>query len=218
MKIRKVKVIFVKCSIIRDLMPSYVDKICSKDSVEIIEDHLNKCDKCKTHLIMMQTDYVETIPEPVRDAAIPFKKINKKRRIQVFTAITLTFLLTFIGAMVIQNVGVVNQIFYPMATANVFIDTNENNGDWMNLRFEDEDYLIFEGLFWNKEITNYANNYANKNSEILIRVKDEDGNIVIDDLKILPGSSMKLDNFKNGEKYFFEIKTQSDGLYTINVT
>ena len=77
--------------------------------------------------------------------------------------------------MVIQNVGVVNQIFYPMATANVFIDTDENNGDWMNLRFEDEDYLIFEGLFWNKEITNYANNYENKNSEILIRVKDEDG-------------------------------------------
>lgn len=204
----------MNCNIIKDLLPSYVDGICSEDTVELIEEHLHTCDDCKKYLAMMKTDYAETIPEPDRAAIAPFKKINKKRRIQVITATILTFTLTVIAAMVIQDVRAVNQIFFPMASANVVIESDENTEDWEKLSFEGQDYLTFDNFFWKKEITNHANN----NSEILIRVKDEDGKILINELKILPGASVKLDNLKTDEKYIVEFKTKTAGLYLINAT
>lgn len=204
----------MKCNVIKDLLPSYVDGICSEDTIEIVKEHLHNCEECKTHLTMMQTDYVEPIPEQVRDAISPFKKVNKKRRIQVVTATVLTFILTVIGALVIQNVGVVNQIFYPMVSANVVVDSEDIKEEWENLYFENQKYLIYESVFWKKEITNHANN----KSEILLRVKNEEGKILIDELKISPGTSVKLENLKNNEKYFFEFKTKNDGMYLINAT
>lgn len=31
------------CSIIQDLLPLYVDEICSEESKNIVEDHLSQC-------------------------------------------------------------------------------------------------------------------------------------------------------------------------------
>lgn len=59
---------------------------------------------------------------------------------------------------------------------------------------------------------------ANNKNEIMLRVKDEDGKIVIDELEILPGSSVKLEKLKNNKKYFLEFKTKYDGVYLINAT
>lgn len=204
----------MKCNVIKDLLPSYVDGICSEDTVGIVDEHLHNCEECKAHLRNMQIDYVEPIPEQVSIAISPFKKVNKKRRIQVVTAIILTFILTVIGVVIIQEVGAVNQIFFPMVSANVVVDYEDNKEDWESLNFEDEKYLIFDSVFWNKEITNHANN----KSEILLRVKDEEGKILIDELKISPGTSVRLEKLKNNEKYFFEFKTKIDGLYLINAT
>ena len=36
----------LKCSIIEDLLPSYVDGICSKDTKELVENHLAGCEQC----------------------------------------------------------------------------------------------------------------------------------------------------------------------------
>ncbi|MCL1702648.1 zf-HC2 domain-containing protein [Lysinibacillus sp. Bpr_S20] len=203
----------MKCNVIKDLLPSYVDGICSEDTVEIVEDHLRNCKECKTHLTMMQTDLVEPIPEQVRNAIAPFKKVNKKRRIQVVTATVLTFILTVIGALVIQDVGAVNQIFFPMVSANVNVDSEDNKEEWESLYFEGQKYLIYDSVFWKKEITNTANN----ENDILLRVKDKEGKIVIEEMKIPPGSSVKLKRLKNNEKYFFEFKTKN-GQYLINAT
>ena len=40
----------MKCSVIQDLMPSYVDEICSQDSRELVEEHLAECEQCKARL------------------------------------------------------------------------------------------------------------------------------------------------------------------------
>lgn len=96
---------------------------------------------------MMQTDYVEPIPEQVRNAITPFRKVNKKRRIQVVTATVLTFMLTVIGAFVIQEVGVVNQIFFPMVSANVVVDSEDRKEEWESLYFEGQEYLKYDSFF-----------------------------------------------------------------------
>ena len=37
----------VNCEIIQDLLPSYIDNICSKSSRTLVEEHLKSCKKCK---------------------------------------------------------------------------------------------------------------------------------------------------------------------------
>lgn len=74
--------------------------------------------------------------------------------------------------------------------------------DWVPLYFNDEQYLEVSNPLFKKEITNHANN----DSDILIRVKDADNNIIINDIVISPGTSEKLDDLKLNEKYTIEVK------------
>ena len=37
----------MKCEVIRDLMPLYLDECCSESSRELVEEHLKECDCCR---------------------------------------------------------------------------------------------------------------------------------------------------------------------------
>ncbi|MDD6037993.1 MAG: zf-HC2 domain-containing protein [bacterium] len=39
-----------KCGIIKDLLPLYVDHVCSDESKELIEEHLLECNNCKSYM------------------------------------------------------------------------------------------------------------------------------------------------------------------------
>ena len=43
-----------ECDIIKDLLPSYVDEICSVASKEWIEEHLKECEECRALAEMMK--------------------------------------------------------------------------------------------------------------------------------------------------------------------
>ena len=58
-------------------------------------------------------------------------------------------------------------------------------------------------------------NDANSESNVFLRVKDEKGNVIIDEFQISPGKSIKLEKLKRGEKYYFEIKAPP-GRFFIN--
>lgn len=60
-------------------------------------------------------------------------------------------------------------------------------------------------------------NHANNEGEILLRVKAEKVNIIIDELKILAGISVKLKGLKSNKNYLIEIKAEN-GRYFINAT
>ena len=40
----------MKCEIIRDLLPSYLDELTSAESNQAIEEHLQECKDCRKHL------------------------------------------------------------------------------------------------------------------------------------------------------------------------
>lgn len=203
----------MNCNIIKDLIPSYVDGICSEETAEVVEDHIQQCKTCHEYVRVMQQQpvYVQPDPEKAEKAIKPFKKINRKRYIQVFAAIAITFMITVIGGLVVQEVGAVNQIFFPKKSA--VINMEEGMQEWETLKFNDENYLIYKSIFWKKKITNYANNYG----DVLLRVKDSDGNIVIDEVQVPNGKSIKLEGLKRNEQYFFEIKSPP-GQFLINAT
>ena len=79
----------ITCDIIRDLLPSYVDHICSEDSCNLIQSHIQHCEACKRELERMCASD-ETLPLPdieqVEAAQQPFRKIKKKNRLHVALA------------------------------------------------------------------------------------------------------------------------------------
>ena len=48
----------MKCSVIQDLMPSYVDEICSQDSRELVQEHVAECEQCKAKLEQMKNTQI----------------------------------------------------------------------------------------------------------------------------------------------------------------
>ncbi|MBO0589394.1 hypothetical protein, partial [Sporosarcina sp. E16_8] len=144
----------------------------------------------------------------------PFKRINKKRRLQVVIASLMTFIITIIGSLVVQDVRVVNQFFFPIVHG--IVEITDDNEEWRGISFfydsiNTQDYVIYDSFFWTKEVINDANS----ESVVLLRIKDEQGNIIIDEFQISPGNSMKFKKLKRNKKYFFEIKAPL-GRYTIN--
>ena len=66
----------IKCSIIQDVLPLYIDEVVSQDTKEMIEDHLVKCEKCQNEYEVMKRELFI----PVENKVSIFKKINKKWR------------------------------------------------------------------------------------------------------------------------------------------
>ncbi|MCM3359378.1 zf-HC2 domain-containing protein [Psychrobacillus sp. MER TA 171] len=204
----------MNCNIIKDLLPSYIDGICSEETVTTVEKHIEHCQRCKDTLQMMKQPTVQIDETNVEAAKEPFKRINKKRRFQVITAIVLSFMICIIASLVVQDVGVVNQFFFPKSMG--IAEVTDDREEWQSVSFSSDlinlqDYVIYDSLFWKKEIINSAYN----ESDVLLRVKDEKGDVIIDEILIPHGKSVKLDGLKRKEKYFFEIKAPQ-GRYNIN--
>lgn len=203
----------MNCNIIKDLLPSYIDEICSEETAKAVEEHIEHCEKCQRYLTMMKqpTNSIQMVSEEVTVAKEPFKRVNKKRRMQVLIAIAITFMMTIIGALVVQDVGAVNDIFFPdeWGLATVTDDTEE----WASVKWNnDQNYIIFDSIFWRKEFLNYADNGKN----VLLRVKDDYDNIVIDEVQVPAGTRVKLEGLKRNKKYYIEIKA-SQGRFSVNV-
>lgn len=69
-----------KCNIVRDLLPSYIDHLCSKDSVNFIEEHMNSCIECRDVLERMKTevDFSDEIDEVYKvEVKKPFEKVSR---------------------------------------------------------------------------------------------------------------------------------------------
>lgn len=203
----------MNCNIIKDLLPSYIDEICSEETAKAVEEHIEQCEKCQQYLTMMKqpTNSIQLSSEGVTVAKEPFKRINKKIRIQVLTAIAITFMMTIIGALVVQDVGAVNDIFFPEEWGLATV--TEDMEEWTSVKWDnDQDYIIFDSIFWKKEFLNYVDN----GKDVLLRVKDDYDNIVIEEVQVHAGTRVKLEGLKRNEKYYIEIKAPQ-GRFSVNV-
>lgn len=47
----------IDCEIIRDLLPLYVDDVCSEKSKDMVEEHLRECDECRNYYEELQGEH-----------------------------------------------------------------------------------------------------------------------------------------------------------------
>ena len=60
----------MKCEIIRDLLPLYIDQVCSPETEAEVEAHLKTCDKCRS----IYADMIREMEHTTPNAAIPNEK------------------------------------------------------------------------------------------------------------------------------------------------
>ena len=44
------------CDVVTDLLPLYLDDVCSESSRKCVEDHIQECEKCRNLLQELKTD------------------------------------------------------------------------------------------------------------------------------------------------------------------
>lgn len=95
------------CSVITDLLPLYQDGLCSPESRELIEAHLNTCQDCRTLCRELPLPDPETIAVP--DEAEAFRRVRKKTsRGKLLKGISVCSAVLLIGF------AVLNCIWFPM--------------------------------------------------------------------------------------------------------
>lgn len=78
----------MKCEIIRDLLPSYLDGLTSKESNMEIEEHLANCKLCSEILQQMQKE-LEEKSEMEKKKINPFRKFNRRMKGAVAAAVAI---------------------------------------------------------------------------------------------------------------------------------
>lgn len=88
------------CNVIRDLIPSYVDDICSEDTKALVEGHLAKCNECASLVKMMQeTDFVSEETEQ--------QEIDYMKKIKQHTAMKSNIQLAILAILFLAGAGIV---------------------------------------------------------------------------------------------------------------
>ena len=74
----------IPCEMIRDLFPSYIDKLTSDATNTLIEEHIAGCTECGDILKAMQTPEAEP-PAVIKEQKkeIDFLKKNKRRNLKI---------------------------------------------------------------------------------------------------------------------------------------
>ena len=66
----------LKCTITQDLLPLYVDKVCSSDSAELVKNHLQSCPECKKIYDEMTSDLEGKLPALEVDGKKAFQNLR----------------------------------------------------------------------------------------------------------------------------------------------
>lgn len=195
------------CEVIQDLLPLYIDNICSNESRRMVSEHLENCDECQKLYKNMNQAVKQDSIELELDSKQAFSAINHKWRMKnvsiMCISIILTAIVVFTVCMVVQNVSSVHNFFFPVTYADL---RNLPDDEWQRISFNDSDFLIFDSIFYDKEVTLHANS----DGAISIRIFDKNGNIVVEETVIEPGTSLSLDTLQNNIEYVVEIKTTAD--------
>ncbi|QFT91154.1 hypothetical protein FIU87_21110 [Bacillus sp. THAF10] len=85
----------IKCTVIQDLLPLYIDGVVSEDTKSLVSEHLRTCEVCKNEYEQMK----ETLYVPIENKVTLFSKIkkrwNRKKWLLIFGSVLTTIILGF---------------------------------------------------------------------------------------------------------------------------
>lgn len=126
----------ISCNVIQDLIPLYIERICSEESNELISDHIQECKECRMSLEEAEKSLFEKMEFPQKENIEKeefeiFKKIIKKYQKQAMKKIiasAIGIFIVFFGARWYWCTPHIS-ILYEEAIYDTFLKTGEQSGD-----------------------------------------------------------------------------------------
>lgn len=147
----------LNCKIVEDLLPLYVDNVCSEQSKQAVEEHLKECENCRKLINSTQAVSAPLIePErPVSDKAVKkgFKKIRRRWCISLLLVMIL-IPVCVLGWNQYRDTGVCFSNLYEYYTGRKFMHQLQNGNyekayeyldidglkkDWLETWFEEDE-------------------------------------------------------------------------------
>ncbi len=159
----------ISCDIIKDLLPLYIDGVCSSDSIDVIEEHLKECPLCEAEFLNLQKSpdikpkIDKDIDKAVKNANKKIKKGKKRVAIKTISIISVILLVVGIVAYLIVPVKLAQQDFYNDnlgAVSNAY-EIQLNNKNKPNFKGQ------FASFYLNKSLGKYTYEKQNEQSETL---------------------------------------------------
>lgn len=94
----------MNCNVIKDLLPLYYDKVCSEETMALVQEHIENCETCHRELELIEKE-VKMVPIEM-DATDTLRKISnkwekgRKRSFLKGTLITISMVILLFGAYV----------------------------------------------------------------------------------------------------------------------
>jgi hypothetical protein len=133
----------IRCSIVQDLLPNYIEKLASEDTNQVIEEHLENCEDCKKVYNQMVADIGKTEKVPV----IELKFLKKLKHKQIIGAV-LSAVIALICMYGLYNmefaVDVTNTISLEEAIDEYFFTENVDSNIIQSQRVENHLVVFFE--------------------------------------------------------------------------
>ncbi len=156
------------CDITKDLLPLYVDSVCSKKSCECIEEHLKECNSCREELrILRECPEIPTVEadvkKAVKNAGKRIKKGKKKAIIETTALIMIVALLvsTVTVYRVILNNAITEYNSYSNMEGGFTNETEIIKGKAVNKSdYDDSEVSLFIGEEYTLKVTEGEGEYA----------------------------------------------------------
>ena len=92
----------IECSIVKDLLPLYVENMVSRETAQFVAEHINKCNDCRADFESMSSGGLLPVPQQTDneniDQSLSFKNAMRKINRQFNSmAYALVILLIFLG-------------------------------------------------------------------------------------------------------------------------
>lgn len=122
------------CEIVGDLMPLYVDDVCSEKSKQLIERHLEECETCKQLLETMKLEVnIPTNKEQSLEDVKIIKKVKKRIWIERIVIAVLVLIVTgsFLFGALLRLAGTYKNMNDVVDMESVSMEEDENGNLWL---------------------------------------------------------------------------------------
>ncbi len=204
------------CEMIQDLLPLYLDGVCSEESKKGIEEHLQECSNCKEFLSAMREADKMEIENPNEDRerqkAASFKAVRKKifgKQILIAVAVVVVLIaIAFVTVGVLKNTSEVvayeDNISVSMVDGDLVGRLHGSRQNYVKIKRitstingKEENYLFFyvsntrwDALTTNSEVfSEYTLCYADKGADSIDAVYYFAGNYT--DIENISGEELQ---------------------------
>jgi len=162
----------LKCNIVKDLLPSYIDGLTSEESNQEISEHIENCTDCNNVYVKMQEPV--SIDKPAENNKIDFlKKVKQKSTRRITIIISIIILLTIVYI-------VMAFVEFPVDSGGITIQSSLNSVSlgggtlpdgalgWWRVEYTLSSNMVLGSRVGGNEIKTDSNGNVISNTEIII--------------------------------------------------